>query len=623
MPVAALALSPQPLPSLRLLRAEGRVRALLADVLELEDARDALESALAEFSACWAREAGAALAELDDAERLVRRLRRLEDEIDRLVAATLSSGVAEARAPAAGRAAAHPRPSRSGRARPAPRPRPGAAPSGAAGDDAGPDAAVTIEPEDVALKRLHRRLARAVHPDVARGDDERALFAEWMARVNAAYHRRDLAALEVLAEKIGLGDAPGDPSEVERLSRLERRVIALTAARDALARDLERLRSSEAFRLRREAQRRGLAGGDLAAETRAGAAERIAAARADSLRRYDLTAARAADLERALRAGGAGRAGTRRDATGAIAASPLVRRGLALPEIARPGVRALELARELEESARAAEPWECALTLLAFYAEVGGDVPDGLATAAALGERWDLLRSGWPRAPDLSRALARLPRHLDVGVRVRGDGVAAGLQLSSADAVAGVRHALASGALRPLARDVLAACGPRERCEACEATVAAVHLLRTRGLDEVHGVVCPRCGSVLRSYWRYGERHGLECLAPLALELGLVAEAHVRIGRRTVGFQMLPAVRAALTAARLAHLVHALYAQPHELPLRASHLAFQAEGARAALAPDDLVPEGAAVRLRLAGAALREQQVISWVKQRIEERFRR
>jgi hypothetical protein len=201
--------------------------------------------------------------------------------------------------------------------------------------------------------------------------------------------------------------------------------------------------------------------------------------------------------------------------------------------------------------------------------------------------------------------------------------VAAGLQLSSAEALAGVRHALASGALRPLAREVLAACGPRERCDGCDAAVFAVHLLRTRGLDEVHGFACPRCGTVLRSYWRYGDSEGLEALAPLSLEVGLVAEAHVRIGRRLVAFQMLPAPRTALTAERLSRLVHALYVQPHGLPLQVRHLAFQADGAAEPLGRDEVVPEGAPVKLRLAGAAIREREVISWVKERIAERFRR
>ena len=81
--------------------------------------------------------------------------------------------------------------------------------------------------------------------------------------------------------------------------------------------------------------------------------------------------------------------------------------------------------------------------------------------------------------------------------------------------------------------------------------MVAIHLLRTRGLDELNGLVCPRCGAVLRSYWRYGEAEGLEALAPHALRLGLVAEQAVSLAGTTVGFQMLPAELERLTADRL------------------------------------------------------------------------
>jgi hypothetical protein len=63
--------------------------------------------------------------------------------------------------------------------------------------------------------------------------------------------------------------------------------------------------------------------------------------------------------------------------------------------------------------------------------------------------------------------------------------------------------------------------------------------------------------------------------------------------------------------------------QPHGLPLQVHHLAFQADGARAPIAPDELVPHGAAVKLRLAGGAVREREAVAWVKERIQERFRR
>ena len=100
--------------------------------------------------------------------------------------------------------------------------------------------------------------------------------------------------------------------------------------------------------------------------------------------------------------------------------------------------------------------------------------------------------------------------------------------------------------------------------------------LRTRGLDELNGLVCPRCGGVLRSYWRYGEPEGLEALAPWALSLGLVAEQPLAIAGTTIGFQLLPEEREALTAAGLRDRFAELYLAPYQVELPASALSIAA-----------------------------------------------
>ena len=48
------------------------------------------------------------------------------------------------------------------------------------------------------LDTLYRAIARKLHPDLAPADDERALRRPWMARLNAAYRRQDVDALEDL-----------------------------------------------------------------------------------------------------------------------------------------------------------------------------------------------------------------------------------------------------------------------------------------------------------------------------------------------------------------------------------------------------------------------------------------
>ena len=48
------------------------------------------------------------------------------------------------------------------------------------------------------LDTLYRAIARKLHPDLAPADDEHALRRPWMARLNAAYRRQDVDALEDL-----------------------------------------------------------------------------------------------------------------------------------------------------------------------------------------------------------------------------------------------------------------------------------------------------------------------------------------------------------------------------------------------------------------------------------------
>src|SRR5512142_1163665 len=138
---------------------------------------------------------------------------------------------------------------------------------------------------------------------------------------------------------------------------------------------------------------------------------------------------------------------TKRGPTGArrafdpLGESELVRRGAARLDQRRATAAARELARSLEDAAGSA-PWEVALTCLAFFAEAAGArPPESLSTAEGWAAVWDAVRGGWPAAPDLPRALARLPRHLAVGARAQGEEVLAGLQLAAAELAAGVQIA--------------------------------------------------------------------------------------------------------------------------------------------------------------------------------------
>jgi hypothetical protein len=296
----------------------------------------------------------------------------------------------------------------------------------------------------------------------------------------------------------------------------------------------------------------------------------------------------------------------------AAAASPLVRAAL---DPAAGGRRGRPLAAALADAAAGSAPWEAALAIVAWLSEAGGPVPEGFAAPEALAARWDALRAGWPGAPDLPRALARLPRHLEVGLRAQGAALACGLQLASAGDAPAVREALGAPAVADLAREALRLAGPALRCPACAREVFALHLLRLRGLGEVHALACPRCGELLRSYARYGAPEGVEGLAPLAVELGLVAEVHATLGGRPLVLALPAPRRAALTAGGLRRLAHALLFAAHAIPLEPAHLDVQVDGrtiaARARVPPGAVTLalrgglDAAAAAARIAAAAAR------------------
>ncbi|HVO20102.1 MAG TPA: molecular chaperone DnaJ [Anaeromyxobacter sp.] len=603
---------------------EARLRSALERVTALDLELEALSAALAEFSRGWERRLSQAFAEVAAAERLVRRLRDLEDALGAEAARVREAGPDRRRRPGRTRRAraAFAAGARRAAARGS---GPGAGEGeggGAAEEGGGPP---EVEAAAVALKRLYRRLARLLHPDLAQDEAERRRLSDLMARVNAAYARGDLTELSVMAEKVGAGEPLGELTPEERRSHLLARIANLERIAASLDRERSRLLGSDTERLRAEAARRAEAGGDLFEETRVELGEEAEAAYADALHRLERLSRAARELARARRERMSelekrGPTGARR-AFDPLAESELVRRGAARLLERRATAAARELSRTLEDAARAS-PWEVALTCLAYFAEAAGPrPPQALSTAEGWATTWDGLRAAWPEAPDLPRCLARLPRHLVLGARAQGDEVLAGVQLAAEDLAAGVDLALEHPAVARLAAAALRALGPHERCGGCRAAGAALHLHRTRGLDLLHGLVCGRCGAVLRSYWRYGEVDGLEALAPHALRLGLVAEVTAALAGTSIGFQMLPAELEALTADRLRRRFAELYLGPNEVAIEPGAVRVLASGvplrggARAA-------GQG---RLELdlaAGAGMTAPELLELLRVRIERRFK-
>jgi len=193
------------------------------------------------------------------------------------------------------------------------------------------------------------------------------------------------------------------------------------------------------------------------------------------------------------------------------------------------------------------------------------------------------------------------------------------VQLAEADLGAGVRLALDGEAVAALGRAVLAALGPEQACPSCKARGPALHLYRTRGLDERHGLACAACGEILRSYWRYGEVDGQEALFPHALRLGLVAEVTAELAGTSIGFGMTPAERDALTAAELRRRFAELYLAPYEVALAPAELALSGE--EGPLAPRARLAGRDDLRVESTGTPASEE-LLELLRARIERRFR-
>jgi hypothetical protein len=598
-PSSAIVLRPGDPASPLVAAAEQQLAAVVTEVVAAEAAVEVLTRELAVFEVRWREATEAALTELERAQRLGRRLQRLRDELARLTELVRKGE------PRGARLRAPPRPP--------PARRPGAPIADAYEERRAaprpPPAADEAAPED--LKTLYRRLARLLHPDLARGSaEERQRRSDLMAKANDAWRRRDRVALELLAERLGAGASGLQPlTDRERLAHLARRTATMQAALARLAGARARLETSPAARLRADDARRREQGGDAPAEAAALAREQAAALCDAALPQLDALGLAARLLDRNLA----------KSTAGGLPESPLLRAG-AVPE-GRLTAAARTLAERLAAEAQTPSPWSAALTLLAWLGEEAGRPPAPFEDAADLAARWAALCDGWPGAPDLAHALAELPRALELGLRPCGEGVVAALQLATPDLAAGVRAALADDGVKALAARVLLALGSREACPRCRATVHAVHLLRLRGVDEVHGLACPRCASILRSFFVYGPREGLAALGPAAVACGLVAEQELRLGGATLAFQMLSSERARLTARALLKRVTELCLAPHGVALPRGSLSLLA--GRTALPAGARVPDG--VRLRLAcgpSAGVTERELVRLVRAGARRRFR-
>lgn len=139
-------------------------------------------------------------------------------------------------------------------------------------------------PED--LKKLFRKVAKAVHPDYAADDDERPLRERAMAEANAAYETGDVDRLKaILADWENRPEAvPGEGTGAE-LVRVIRAVAAVEARIAELAAEIASCGEGSLAALFAQAQEAHAEGRDLLEEMAGDVESRLAAA---TLRLHEL-----------------------------------------------------------------------------------------------------------------------------------------------------------------------------------------------------------------------------------------------------------------------------------------------------------------------------------------------
>ncbi len=100
----------------------------------------------------------------------------------------------------------------------------------------------SLEPPSEELKALYRRLARMFHPDLVLDPEEKERRTEIMARVNNAYRRRDMEALQKILEEWhespdaveGEGVAAELVRTIRMIAQIEKRIDEIEQAIEGL-----------------------------------------------------------------------------------------------------------------------------------------------------------------------------------------------------------------------------------------------------------------------------------------------------------------------------------------------------------------------------------------------------
>ena len=113
------------------------------------------------------------------------------------------------------------------------------------------------------VQEAYRRAVKLIHPDLAATDEDRARRTELMKRLNLAYERGDLAAIEKI-----IGEYGEDPDAIvgedvgSHIVRVYRRIEQLRRRLNEIQQEIEAIKKTEIFQLRLTIEEQEAKGGD-------------------------------------------------------------------------------------------------------------------------------------------------------------------------------------------------------------------------------------------------------------------------------------------------------------------------------------------------------------------------
>ena len=126
------------------------------------------------------------------------------------------------------------------------------------------------------LKRLYREIAKRIHPDLAKDAADLERRTRLMAEANRSYEAGDAEALRRILDEYQDGaDAVEGEGIGAELIRVIRQISQAKARVAAIEQELATLRQSEIAKLKKQAEERERAGGDLLVELAATVREQI------------------------------------------------------------------------------------------------------------------------------------------------------------------------------------------------------------------------------------------------------------------------------------------------------------------------------------------------------------